>query len=58
MLFPKKLKYNIVRKGKLKKYEYKPNSLKFGTIGLKAINSGLIIANNIRKMTNLIFNVY
>jgi large subunit ribosomal protein L16 len=47
MLFPKKLKYKKVRKGKLKKYEYKPNSLKFGTIGLKAINSGLITSKQI-----------
>ena len=47
MLFPKKLKFKTVKKGKLKKYEYKSNSLKFGTIGLKAMNSGFVTAKQI-----------
>nr|YP_009326057.1 ribosomal protein L16 [Asterionella formosa]APD75818.1 ribosomal protein L16 [Asterionella formosa] len=47
MLFPKKLKFKKVKKGKLKKYEYKSNSLKFGTIGLKAMNSGFVTAKQI-----------
>ena len=47
MLFPKNLKFKKVKKGKLKKYEYKSNSLKFGTIGLKAMNSGFVTAKQI-----------
>ena len=46
-MFPKKLKFKKVKKGKLKKYEYKSNSLKFGTIGLKAMNSGFVTAKQI-----------
>jgi large subunit ribosomal protein L16 len=47
MLFPKKLKYKKIKKGKLKKYDYKSNFLKFGTVGLKAVNSGLITSKQI-----------
>ena len=47
MLFPKKLSYKKVKKGSLKKYEYKSNSLKFGTIGLKAQNSGFVTSKQI-----------
>ena len=47
MLFPKKLNYKKVRKGSLKKYEYKSNSLEFGTIGLKAENSGFVTSKQI-----------
>lgn len=39
---PKKTKYKKIRKGVLKKLEYKANSLSFGTIGLKAVESGII----------------
>lgn len=46
-LQPKRLKYKKTRKGKLSKFEFKSNSLKFGTIGLKASESGFITARQI-----------
>lgn len=46
-LQPKKLKYKKIRKGRLKKYNYKSNKLNFGTIGLKAFESGLLTARQI-----------
>ena len=46
-LQPKRLKYKKTRKGKLCKFEFKSNSLKFGTIGLKANESGFITARQI-----------
>jgi large subunit ribosomal protein L16 len=44
---PKYTKYKKTRKGKLKKFEFKSNSLKFGTIGLKAAESGIINSKQI-----------
>lgn len=41
-LQPKKVKYKKHRKGKVKKIEYKTNKLKFGSVGLKARESGRI----------------
>lgn len=38
----KQTKYKKFKKGKLKKFEFKVNSLKFGTVGLKAVQSGVI----------------
>lgn len=46
-LQPKKLKYKKVRKGRIKKYNYRSNKLSFGTIGLKSIESGLITAKQL-----------
>ena len=46
-LQPKKTKYKKVRKGKLKQLEFKKNKLKFGTIGLKAVNSAIISSRHI-----------
>lgn len=46
-LQPKKTKYKKTRKGKLRKLEFKVNQLKFGTVGLKAVNSGIISARQI-----------
>jgi large subunit ribosomal protein L16 len=46
-LQPKKIKYKKVRKGKLKKFEYKSNSINFGELGLKAKASGIITARQI-----------
>lgn len=46
LLQPKKIKYNKIKKGKLGKLSYK-NDLNFGTIGLKALESGLISARQI-----------
>lgn len=39
---PKKVKYKKTKKGKLSKYDFKANDLKFGTVGLKATESGII----------------
>lgn len=44
---PRKLKYKKTRKGKLVKLEFKSNNLKFGTIGLKAVESGIINSKQI-----------
>jgi large subunit ribosomal protein L16 len=44
---PKQTKYKKTRKGRLKKFEFKSNKLTFGTIGLKAIESGIISARQI-----------
>ena len=44
---PKQIKYKKTKKGKLLKYEFKTNDLKFGTVGLKAAESGLI---NVRQI--------
>lgn len=48
-LKPKQLKYKKVRKGKLSKFEFRSNTLKFGTIGLKAEESGMISARQIES---------
>jgi large subunit ribosomal protein L16 len=44
---PRKTKYKKTKKGKLVRLEFKTNDLKFGTIGLKAAESGLISASQI-----------
>lgn len=46
-LQPKKTKYKKTRKGKLKKLEFRTSKLKFGTIGLKAVNSAIVSARQI-----------
>ena len=46
LLQPKKIKYKKIKKGRLRKFNYK-NDLNFGTIGLKALESGLISARQI-----------
>ena len=46
-LQPKKIKYKKTKKGKLKSLEFKSNCLKFGTIGLKSINSAIISARQL-----------
>nr|YP_010377445.1 ribosomal protein L16 [Hemiaulus sinensis]QYB23181.1 ribosomal protein L16 [Hemiaulus sinensis] len=48
-LQPKRSKYKKVKKGKLSRFEYRSNSLKFGTIGLKAAESGIISARHIES---------
>lgn len=47
ILTPKKLKYKKVRKGRLSKLEFKTNTLRFGEIGLKTIESGTINSKQI-----------
>jgi large subunit ribosomal protein L16 len=46
---PKQTKYKKTKKGKLVKLEYKANDLKFGTIGLKAAESGIINSTQIES---------
>jgi large subunit ribosomal protein L16 len=46
---PKQTKYKKTKKGTLKKYEFKSNNLKFGIIGLKATESGIINARQIES---------
>ena len=46
-LQPRKSKYKKTRKGRLKKLEFKSNSIKFGELGLKAQVSGMITAHQI-----------
>jgi large subunit ribosomal protein L16 len=46
-LQPKKTKYKKTRKGKLKKLEFKANTLRFGELGIKAKVAGLISARQI-----------
>jgi large subunit ribosomal protein L16 len=47
ILQPKKTKYKKLQKGKLKRYNFRSNKLQFGTLGLKAVNSGTISARQI-----------
>ena len=46
-LQPRKTKYKKVKKGKLKKFEFKANTIRFGEFGLKAQIAGLISARQI-----------
>mmetsp|Transcript_196 Transcript_196/g.471 ORF Transcript_196/g.471 Transcript_196/m.471 type:complete len:135 (+) Transcript_196:2038-2442(+) len=46
-LQPKKTKYLKIKKGKLTKFEYKSTTIKFGTIGLKATESGFLSAKQL-----------
>jgi len=39
---PNKIKFSKVRKGRLKRLNFKSNSLKFGSTGLKTVESGTI----------------
>lgn len=39
---PKRVKYKKIKKGKLKKLEFKATKLQFGSYGLKAAESGVI----------------
>ena len=48
-LQPKSVKYKKFRKSKLSKFEFKSNKLKFGTIGLKAVESGIITTRQIES---------
>ena len=46
-LQPKKIKYKKTKKGKLRQLEFKTSYIKFGTIGLKTVKSGMISARQI-----------
>jgi large subunit ribosomal protein L16 len=47
---PKQVKHQKIKKGKLKRLEFKANKLKFGTIGLKAVESGLVNSRQIETI--------
>lgn len=49
LLQPKKTKYKKIKKGKKTKFNFKGNNLKFGSIGLKSIESGIITARQIES---------
>ena len=42
LLQPSRTKYRKIRKGRLKRLNFKSNTLKFGTVGLKSMESGFI----------------
>jgi large subunit ribosomal protein L16 len=46
-LQPRKTKYKKTRKGRLKKLEFKANTIRFGDLGLKAEIAGIITARQI-----------
>ena len=48
-LQPKRSKYKKTKKGTLPKLEFRSNKLKFGTIGLKTLESGTISAKQIES---------
>ena len=48
-LQPRKTKYKKVKKGRLKKLEFKSNTLKFGELGLKTETAGMITARQIES---------
>ena len=48
-LQPRKTKYKKVRKGKLQRFEFKSNSIKFGDLGLKTKTSGTINARQLES---------
>jgi len=47
LLQPKKTKYKKIQKGKLSKFDYRSNKLKFGNIWLKAAKAGTISSRQI-----------
>lgn len=48
-LQPRRTKYKKIKKGKLQKFEFKSNSIKFGDLGLKSQVAGLINARQIES---------
>lgn len=46
-LQPRKTKYKKTKKGRLKKFEFKANTIRFGELGLKAQVAGMISAHQI-----------
>ena len=48
-LQPKKTKYKKIKKGRHLKFNFKNNKLKFGTMGLKSLESGLITARQLES---------
>jgi len=54
LLQPKKTKYKKIQKGKLSKFNFRSNKLKFGSIGLKATKSGTISSRQIEAAHKLL----
>ena len=48
-LQPKSSKYKKSKKGKLSRYSFKSKTLKFGTIGLKTLKSGIITSRQLES---------
>ena len=48
-LQPKRLKFNKVKKGKIYKLKHKLNRLRYGSVGLKSIESGMISARQLES---------
>jgi len=55
MLFPKKLKFRKVRKGKIKGIDTKVNNPVIGVYGIKSLTSGRITAQQLECIRNLKF---
>jgi large subunit ribosomal protein L16 len=51
---PKKLKFTKIKKGRLAKFEFKSNILNFGTVGLKALQSGTLNSKQIESARQVI----
>lgn len=51
---PKNLKFKKIKKGKLKKFEFKTNLLKFGIVGLKSLESGILNLKQIDSAIQII----
>lgn len=49
LLQPKKTKYKKLQKGKLLRFNFRSNKLKFGNIGLKVTKSGTISSRQIES---------
>jgi large subunit ribosomal protein L16 len=47
LLQPKKTKYKKMQKGKLLRFDFRSNKLKFGSIGLKAAKAGTISSRQV-----------
>nr|YP_010208962.1 ribosomal protein L16 [Skeletonema tropicum]UBA16272.1 ribosomal protein L16 [Skeletonema tropicum] len=47
LLQPKKTKYKKIQKGKLSRFDFRSNKLRFGSIGLKAAKAGTVSSRQI-----------
>lgn len=52
-----RIKFKNVRKGRLRKMEFKANSLKFGVIGLKATQSGILKTKQLHAARQVISKI-
>lgn len=54
LLQPKFLKYKKIRKGKLIKFDFKSRHIKFGNLGLKALESGYVLAYQLKSIKDFL----